>query len=120
MLTKEERNLLEKHIYNIVKNAINENLSLIAEDENNKKNTSNLTDNNKRRKIILKWLNNPALNQTAIMKQLWRPDKDEEDSKRSLFFKKLHGELNDNGIPYQFSDEEVTQLFKIKSQGAIG
>lgn len=114
MLTENEKKLLEKHIYNIVKKAINENYSLLKEDNDKSKNTV------EKRKIVLKWLNNPALNQTAIMRQLWHPSKDEEDGKRSLFFKKLHSELNDNGIPYQFTDDEITQLFKIKSHGAIG
>lgn len=135
MLNEKERKLVENHIYGLVKKAINENMGFITEKGHKAKSDSekqlnkvrdkvsksdNTTDTNKRRKVILKWLNSPSLNQTAIMRQLWHPTAEEEDSKRSFFFKKLHGELNDNGVPYQFSDEEITQLFKIKSHGAIG
>lgn len=122
MLTEQEKILVENHIYNLVKKAVSESFKRIDEEDKKEKpkSTDNTVNNDKRRKVIIKWLNSPTLNQTEVMRQLWKPSPDEEDSKRSLFFKKLHGDLNDNGIPYQFDDNEITQLFKIKSHGAIG
>ena len=43
--------------------------------------------------------------------KLW-PEKD-EDSARSYFYKCLNKELNDDGVPYSFSDKEFNRLYSM-------
>ena len=124
MITEKERQILENHIYNIAKKILKENINLLVEDEEKddskkSKDSSNNNIKEKRRRVVIKWLKDPIVDNAPIMKQLWNPNSDEEDSKRSYFYKCRDGELNDNGVPYQFSDEEITTLYKIKSQGSI-
>lgn len=124
MLTENEKKILETYIYNIAKKFLNENKNFIVEYEKEKeKNEPNETNNdnvnNKRRRIVIKWLKDPIVDNAPIMKQLWNPTKDEEDSKRSYFYKCRDGELNDNGVPYQFSDSEINTLYKIKNNGTV-
>ena len=47
------------------------------------------------------------------MRELWKPSKDEEDGARSYFYKCRDGELNDSGVPYEFSDSEINRLYQI-------
>ena len=107
MANNKEKQLVENYIYNIVKKAIYENRQVINEAE----------ETGRKRKLVMKWLNGKTINQTEIMRQLWHPSAEEEDGKRSLFFKKLHGDLNDSGYAYEFTDEEINSLYKIKSSG---
>lgn len=123
MLTENEKKILETYIYNMTKKILNENKNLIVEYEKEReKNDTNKSDNNiinRRRRIVTKWLKDPIVDNAPIMKQLWNPTKDEEDSKRSYFYKCRDGELNDNGVPYQFSDAEINSLYKIKNNGTV-
>lgn len=122
MLTEKEKNLLETYIYNVAKKFLNENRNLIAEyekEEDDNDNDENSEVNSKRRRIVIKWLKDPIVDNAPIMKQLWNPTKEEEDSKRSYFYKCRDGELNDNGVPYQFSDSEINSLYKIKNNGTV-
>lgn len=55
-------------------------------------------------------LSNNVFNHAGVIEKLWG---DSEASNRSLFRKKLNRELNDNGVPYEFDDEELTDIVKI-------
>lgn len=48
---------------------------------------------------------------------LW-PDKD-KDSARSYFYKCLKNELNDSGVPYEFSDAEINHLYSMISNNSM-
>ena len=77
---------------------------------------SSSEEDKSKRTVVLKWLKDPALNCAQIMRELWHPgDKEDEDAKRSYFYKCRDGELNDSGQPYSFTDEDITSLYKIKS-----
>lgn len=52
-------------------------------------------------------LGNEMFNHAEIAKSLWG---DKEATNRSLFRKKLNRELNDNGVPYEFDDEELSKI----------
>lgn len=107
IMNAKEKQIVENYIYKIVKKTINENREMLSEGNQSER----------KRGIVMKWLNGKTINQTEIMRQLWHPQKNEEDGKRSLFFKKLHGDLNDSGYAYEFTDEEINSLYKIKSSG---
>lgn len=71
-----------------------------------------------KRAIVIQWLKDPAnaVNGAEIMRQLWHPSPEEEDTKRGEFYKKRDGAINqDSGARYSFSDEEINALYRIKS-----
>ena len=69
-----------------------------------------------KRSIVIKWLKDPATNCAEIMRQLWNPSPEEEDTKRGEFYKKRDGAINkDSGARYSFSDDEINALYRIKS-----
>ena len=71
-----------------------------------------------KRAIVLKWLRDPkqAVNCAEIMRQLWNPSPQDEDTKRGEFYKKRDGAINkQSGARYSFTDEEINQLYRIKS-----
>ena len=71
-----------------------------------------------KRAIVIKWLKDPnnAVNCAEIMRQLWNPSPEDEDTKRGEFYKKRDGAINkDSGARYSFSDEEINTLYRIKS-----
>lgn len=55
-------------------------------------------------------LDNEIINHAGVIFKLWG---DKEASNRSLFRKKLNRELNDNGTPYTFDDEELVDIISI-------
>lgn len=55
-------------------------------------------------------LSNNVFNHAGVIEKLWG---DSEASNRSLFRKKLERELNDNGVPYEFTDEELSKISNI-------
>jgi hypothetical protein len=55
-------------------------------------------------------LGNNVFNHAGVIEKLWG---DSEASNRSLFRKKLNRELNDNGVPYEFDDEELSKIANI-------
>lgn len=70
------------------------------------------SDMRSKRKIVLQWLRNPAVNMAEIRRQLeGEPEsQSDEDTGRSLFVKKVnqtHGK--------RFSDEEINALYALKS-----
>ena len=73
---------------------------------------------NTKRAIVIKWLKNDknAVNCAEIMRQLWHPSPEDEDTKRGEFYKKRDGAINkDTGARYYFTDEEINTLYRIKS-----
>ena len=71
-----------------------------------------------KRAVVLKWLRDPsqAVNCAEIMRQLWNPSPQDEDTKRGEFYKKRDGAINkQSGARYSFTDEEINQLYRIKS-----
>ncbi len=115
----EEKKIFENYIYNLCKNAYkNINEDRYSQGEKNDNDKSNKETKNKRR-IVTNWLKKNTINNAAVMKALWHPTKQDEDAKRSYFYKCRDGELNDDGTPYQFSDDDITTLYRIKSSGEM-
>jgi methyl-accepting chemotaxis protein len=56
---------------------------------------------------VQKLLDNPIFNHAAIVERLYGEN---DATYRSLFAKKLKKELNDNGNPYEFDDEELSSI----------
>lgn len=90
----------------IVENVISEHVQILTE-----KKKSDKTDNNKR-KSVLQWLKSPEVNTAEVRRMLeGEPEsQEEEDSKRSYFMKKVHGEYGKN-----FTDEEINRLHSIQT-----
>lgn len=117
MLTLQEEKILKEYIKNIIKEnyGINNIEVPLKEKESHKKNNDNKNKEalkNKRSRVINR-LKDPETNCAEIMRKLWRPSKDEEDSARSYFYKCRDGELNDSGVPYKFSDDEINRLYQL-------
>ena len=69
-----------------------------------------------KRATVIRWLRDPSVNCAEIMRLLWDPAPEDEDTKRGEFYKKRDGAINkDSGARYSFSDEEINSLYKIKS-----
>lgn len=103
-----DRKLLETYLRKIVAEAINYQSNVGKEKD---KNPSKTHSNKNNDKLLKQMLQDPKINQAEIMRQLWHPE--DEDAARSKFSKKVRGALNDDGVPYDFTDDEKTELFKI-------
>lgn len=69
-----------------------------------------------KRAIVIKWLKDPSVNCAEIMRQLWNPSPEDEDTKRGEFYKKRDGAINkQTKARYSFSDDEINTLYMIKS-----
>ncbi len=69
-----------------------------------------------KRAIVIRWLRDPSVNCAEIMRLLWHPAPEDEDTKRGEFYKKRDGAINkDSGARYSFTDDEINSLYKIKS-----
>ena len=69
-----------------------------------------------KRAIVIKWLRDPSVNCAEIMRQLWNPSPEDEDTKRGEFYKKRDGAINkQTKARYSFTDEEINKLYMIKS-----
>lgn len=92
----------ENQLDTIVENVVAKKLRSLHEDEN---------DSNKKRNV-LQWLRNDTVNTAAIRRELeGEPEtQEDEDAKRSYFMKKVN-----QSDGKDFSDEEITRLYAIKS-----
>lgn len=87
----------------LVENVVSKHLRTLCEDEDRETN---------KKRSVLQWLRQDEINTAAIRRELeGEPESQEdEDTKRSYFMKKVnqsHGK--------DFSDDEVNQLYAIKS-----
>ncbi len=129
---KTERQYIQEMVDNLVKNAIKE--AFLSEKDSDKKvkyqdddksKDDDWRDNRKRenkiadaaskRARVIQWLKDDSVNCAEIMRKLWRPSKKKEDAARSYFYKCRDGELNDTGVPYSFSDNDINRLYSIKN-----
>lgn len=92
----------DKKIETIVENVVSKRLRSLCEDDENA---------NKKRNV-LQWLRNDTVNTAAIRRELeGEPEtQEDEDAKRSYFMKKVN-----QSDGKDFSDEEITRLYAIKS-----
>lgn len=93
----------ENTIDMLVENIVSERLRMLREDDEKETN---------KKRSVLQWLRQDEVNTAAIRRELeGEPESQEdEDTKRSYFMKKVN---QSNGK--DFSDEEVNQLYAIKS-----
>ena len=92
----------EKTLERLIENTLHQKLVQLSEDE----------EKNNKKRAVLQWLQQDEVNTAAIRRELeGDPEsQEEEDSKRSYFMKKVN---QTNGK--DFSDNEVNQLYAIKS-----
>lgn len=76
---------------------------------------ANKEELSKKRALVISWLKDPAVNCAEIMRKLWHPQKEQEDSMRSFFYKCRDGKKNQSGNPCRFTDSEIVKLFSIHS-----
>ena len=93
----------ENTIDMLVESVVSERLRMLREDDERETN---------KKRSVLQWLRQDEVNTAAIRRELeGEPESQEdEDTKRSYFMKKVN---QSNGK--DFSDEEVNQLYAIKS-----
>ena len=98
-----ERLSRENTIDMLVESVVSERLRMLREDDERETN---------KKRSVLQWLRQDEVNTAAIRRELeGEPESQEdEDAKRSYFMKKVN---QSNGK--DFSDEEVNQLYAIKS-----
>ena len=89
----------------IVENVISEHVQMLTEKTKSNKNSN-------KRKSVLQWLRSPEVNTAEVRRMLeGEPEsQEEEDSKRSYFMKKVHGDYGKN-----FTDEEINRLHSIQT-----
>lgn len=143
-MTEKDRKMLQEHINMLVENFIEEELlaekgkkknsyhhstkwEKKAGKQDNRKNSKNDDEkkehkknkkNSKaatRRARVIQWLKDPSVNCAEIMRKLWKPSKKKEDAARSFFYKCRDGALNDSGVAYSFSDNDINRLYAIKN-----
>jgi hypothetical protein len=129
---KTERQYIQEMVDNLVKNAIKE--AFLSEKDSdkkvkyqdddkskdddwrdNRKKENKIADAASKRARVIQWLKDDSVNCAEIMRKLWRPSKKKEDAARSYFYKCRDGELNDTGVPYSFSDNDINRLYSIKN-----
>ncbi len=106
---KEYYKLLKESLDKIKKDSLNEKINRSSDRKKDKKDSSG-TDLKAKHKRVESLLSNNIFNHAGIMEKLWG---NADDTSRSLFRKKLHREENENGDPYEFSDEELSEIMKI-------
>lgn len=109
-LTKQQKILLEKKIYNMLMNTISE-----SEKKSDKKNSDNLQT---RRENVMKWLDTDQSNHAPLAYELWNVTSDDDVEKgnaRSLFTKKFKGH-DPSGKEYKFTDDEINKLYNMKDR----
>lgn len=131
-IMKNEKTYIQESIDRIVKKCINEMLLGEKEKEgktkfndddkskdddwrDNRKKENKIADAASKRARVIQWLKDDSVNCAEIMRKLWRPSKKKEDAARSYFYKCRDGELNDTGVPYSFSDNDINRLYSIKN-----
>lgn len=113
MLTDIQKRLLENKIYGIVKNYLNEWKD--KDEKDDEKESTKMSD--ERKSVILNWLKSDAVNKASIAYRLYHAESEEEKAAaRSLFYKKLYNEKNDNGIPYEFDETELNTISSIMDE----
>jgi hypothetical protein len=92
----------DKKIETIVENVVSKRLRSLCEDD----------ENTNKKRNVLQWLRNDTVNTAAIRRELeGEPEtQEDEDAKRSYFMKKVN-----QSDGKDFSDEEITRLYAIKS-----
>lgn len=122
MLKESIKGMIRESLYNMFGPDMMEKHTLKSKhSQNNKHKTKPKTAGQARhtkRAIVIQWLKDPAnaVNGAEIMRQLWHPSPEDEDTKRGEFYKKRDGAINkDTGARYSFSDEEINALYRIKS-----
>lgn len=78
--------------------------------ESKRKKTGDTSDLKAKHARVESLLDNDIFNHAGIVKELWG---NKNASNRSLFRKKLHRELNDNDVPYEFDDKELSKIVTI-------
>lgn len=93
----------------VIESVVNEQIKNLIKEDKDKKNKKDI--NNKKRSVI-QWLKQDEVNTAAIRREVeGEPeDQEEEDAKRSYFMKKVNQNYGKD-----FSDEEVNQLYAVKS-----
>ena len=141
-MTEKDRKMLQEHINMIIENFISEEFldekkkdnkphhstkwekQAGRQDKKQKKNTDSSKEHKKnkknskaatRRARVIQWLKDPSVNCAEIMRKLWKPSKKKEDAARSFFYKCRDGALNDSGVAYSFSDNDINRLYAIKN-----
>lgn len=117
-MTLKEEKVVKNYIKKLVRESFYSNMGMYEADgeKSNKENDSNSDVNNKRKRVIAA-LKKDGVDVAQYAYRLW-PDKD-EDSARSYFYKCLDGEKNDNGVPYEFDDDEIVTLYSMLSNDSI-
>lgn len=113
-MNTKEKEILENKIYKLLKESMFE--QAFYEDgqdtKDNKDNRETSHASKGRERTIIKWLTDDQENNAAVAAQLW-PNID-DDTRRSLFSKKVRGHDSD-GKEYHFTDDEVNSLYRIKN-----
>lgn len=118
MLTKNEKRILENHIYRLIKESIFEmdnpmggmfEVKKKLTDKKYQEKQMNRGDMNARKNYVMKFLDDNKTLHSTLSYKLW-PNKD-EDSARSLFSKKYNGESE--GKHYSFSPKEINRLYNM-------
>lgn len=113
-MNTKEKEILENKIYKLLKESMFE--QAFYEDgqdtKDNKDNRETSRASKGRERTIIKWLTDDQENNAAVAAQLW-PNID-DDTRRSLFSKKVRGHDSD-GKEYHFTDDEVNSLYRIKN-----
>ena len=118
MITEAQKERLTKHIYNLLKESINENpyfenyfMEKKSKDKDKEKSESDREVGGKR-ESVLKWLDTAQELHSVLAYELW-PQKD-KDSARSEFSKKYRGH-DDDDKPYHFDDSEINTLYNMRN-----
>ena len=109
MLTNEQKTILENKIYSIAKRYFTE--------AKEKKSDTEMSQQEK--ESILNWVADDSINQADVAYEIYGSEGEaEEAADRSLFYKKLHGKKNDNGVEYSFSNQELNSIKAALNKGS--
>lgn len=128
MLTEKQKQLLEDKIYEIAKNRIDEWKKSGKKKSGKKKSMSKKGGKGKvkakdlgkvsktKKNTVLAKLDSKSVNKAEVAYQINGAEnagKDKKASIRSLFYKKLHNEKNDNGTEYDFTPSEINKIASV-------
>lgn len=117
MLTKRQKQLLENHIYNLIKesifeNGFDENYFFEKGDSESVHDEDSKDDTNGKEAIVYKWLDSAQELHSVLAYKLY-PNLSRGGA-RSEFSKKYRGK-DDEGKPYKFDEVEINKLYNMRS-----
>lgn len=100
--------MMKERVNTVVESVINRMVKTgMLKEDNEKK------GDDSKRKSVMTMLRDGKYNHAELMRELWHPQAEDEDTLRSLFSKKATGKPDADGAVRSFTEEEINRLYEL-------